>query len=456
MESFPFSTQGYKSHYIQPIAQDVKTQVHEFEAQFKKDRKLSVDASVFNQDFYVDLSLYVCEHSAERISELHRKFREVNDPLIYFEKKRDEYFNILQKYWEGAATSAAILGDQVCSKLKEAILQSVYNKITTLVCGQMRGKPPFNGNRADLEKHILKSLAEQEGDKDERFNNYLVYMCNPKVHFENFIKARVEEFMAAENPLAVSEIEECIDHKQRSIISAAKMATDKVKHVNGDAKQWLDVFSNSLADELGDTRVHLCDEECKDSITYDILVEAIKKELSAVVKELKKKLSKISDFAMEKFRERPDDILMNHFCRRCWKQCPFCGAVCTNSQEDHPGDHNADYHHSSAMTGRHYRGTTEFSIEFCTTKLASDICFYPSSSPETSVPYKQYRTAGGKYTEWGISTDFSTLVYWKWFVCEFQKSLEKRHEKQFCGDGEIPAEWKTYTLSDAVESLAIH
>ncbi|XP_060795098.1 interferon-induced very large GTPase 1-like [Neoarius graeffei] len=455
VESFPFSTQGYNSHYIQRIAQDVKTQVQEFETRFKKDQKLSDDVSVLTQDFYVDLSLYVCEQSAERISELHRKFREVNDPLNYFEKKRDEYFNIFQKYYEGA-TSAAILGDRVCGKLKEAILQSVYNKIALFVSGQMREKAPFNGNRADLEKHILKSLAEQKGDKDERFKNYLTYMYRPKVHFEEFIKARVKEFMAAENPKAVSVIEECIDQKQTSIITAATKTTDEVKRVKGDANQWLDVFTKSLADELGDTRVQLCDEECKNSIDFDILVEAIRKELPAVVEELKKRLSKISHFSMEKFRERPDEILIKHFCGCCWKQCPFCGAVCTHSQEGHPGDHNADYHRSAAVRGICYRGTTEFCIEFCTTKVASDRSFYPSSEPETPVPYKDYRKAGGVYPEWGISPDFSTFAYWKWFVCEFQENLEKRYNKQFCGKGKIPAEWKKFTLSDAVKSLRIH
>ncbi|XP_017338939.1 interferon-induced very large GTPase 1-like [Ictalurus punctatus] len=454
VESFPFSAQGYNSHYIQYIAHDVKTQLHEFEAQLKKDINLSEDDSVFNQDFYVDLSLYVCHQSEKRISELHRRFKEANDPLIYFEKKRAEYFNIFQKYWEGA-TSAAILGDQVCSKLKEAILQSVYNMISTFVCGQMRGKPPFNGNRADLEKHILKSLAEQKGNKDQKFNKYLTYMNQPRAHFEDFIKAKVKEFMAAENSQAVSAIKKHIDHKQRRVISAAKMATDKVKEVHGDANQWLEFFSNRLADELGDTRVHLCDEECKDCVDYDVLVKAIEKELSAAVEELKKSLGKISDFSMEKFRERPDDTLIKHFCGCCWEQCPFCGAVCTNSQNDHPGNHHADFHRTSGMNGMYYKSTTEFFIDFCTTAVASDKCFYPSSESRASFRFKKYRKAGEKYGAWNISTDLSELAYWKWFVCEFQENLEKHHNKEFCGKGEIPTKWKTYSQSDAVESLEI-
>ncbi|XP_053496335.1 interferon-induced very large GTPase 1-like [Ictalurus furcatus] len=441
VESFPFSKQGYNSSYLRTIAKEVNTQVNYVNKAFTK-------------DFYVDLSLYVCHQSEKRISELHRKFKEANDPNIYFEKKRAEYFNIFQKYWEGA-TSAAILGDQVCRKLKEAILQNVYNMIAPFVCGQMRRKPPFNGNRADLEKHILKSMAEQEGDKDEKFNNYLTYMNQPRAHFEDFIKAKVKEFMAAENPEAVSAIKVHIDHKQKRVITAAIMATNEVKEVHGDANQWLEFFSSSLADELGNTRVYLCDEECNDCIDYDVLGEAIRKELSAAVEELKKSLSKISDFSMEKFRERPDDTLIKHFCGCCWEQCPFCGAICTNSQNDHPLDHHADFHRTSGMNGMYYKSTTEFFIDFCTTAVASDKCFYPSSESRASFPFKKYRNAGGKYEKWNISTDLSELAYWKWFVCEFQENLEKHHNKRFYGKGEIPAKWKTYSQSDAVESLEI-
>lgn len=455
VESFPFLTKGYNSSYLHTIAKNIQKIVHDFEKEFKRDRKLTDEGSMFNQDFYVDLSLYVCEQVTNRISELHRKFKEANDPLTYFEKKKSEYFIIFQKYWEGA-TSAAILGDQVCNKIKEAILQSVYNMVTRYVSGQMREKPPFNGNRADLEKHILMSLAEQEGEKDERFCNYLTYMYYPRYHLENFIKVRVKDFMAAENPQAVSVIKDCIEYKKITITSAAKMATDEVRGVNGDANQWLEVFSNKLADELGDTRVHMCDKECKDSIEYDVVEEAIKNKLSVVVEELKNGLSKTSDFAIEKFRERPDDVLIKHFCRCCWVQCPFCGAVCTNSQEDHLGDHNADFHRPCGMKGSAFRDTTELSIEFCTTLVASDKVFYLSSDSKNKKSCKQYREAGGEFSKWGISVDLSELTYWKWFVCEFQENLEMHYKLKFCGKGQIPAKWKMYTVADAVASLSVH
>uniref|UniRef100_A0A3B1K213 Zmp:0000000912 n=1 Tax=Astyanax mexicanus TaxID=7994 RepID=A0A3B1K213_ASTMX len=398
VESFPVSVQGYSSGYIQEIVRDVKQLVQEF--------KPRDDSFEFKKEFFVDLSLYVCEQAEKP-----------NDPILYFKKKKDEYFKVFMNYYQGA-TSAAVLGDQICVKLKETILQSVYNMTAKFICDQMRGKPPFNGNRGDLEKHILKSLAEQEGDKEEKFNNFLTYMNQPKIHFENFIRDRVRQYMAAENPQTISVIKEHIDHKQRIIISGAEAAKDEVKSAKGDVNKWLEMFSNSLVDELGDTRVHLSDDVTKNVTDYD--VEEAKRDVQRKV------------------------VL---------KQVSLCGAVCTNSQENHTEKHQAEYHRSGGMRGQYFIDTTEFSINFCTTKVATDDLSFLT---EKWYPYREFWTAGGEYAEWSISPDFSSLAYWKWFVCEFQENLEKYHEKTFSGEGEIPPEWKTLIKSDAVASLGLN
>uniref|UniRef100_W5LUZ5 VLIG-type G domain-containing protein n=1 Tax=Astyanax mexicanus TaxID=7994 RepID=W5LUZ5_ASTMX len=436
VNSFPVSVQGYSSGYIQEIVRDVKQLVQEF--------KPRNDSFEFKREFFVDLSLYVCEQAEKRFEELHRKYRETNDPVLHFKKKKAEYFKVFMKYYQGA-TSAAVLGDQICVKLKETILQSVYNMSAKLICDQMRGKPPFNGNRGDLEKHILKSLAEQEGDKEEKFTNFLTYMFHPNYHFKQFIRDRVRQYMAAENSQAVSVIKEHIDHKQRIIISAAEKARDEVRLISGDINKWLEIFSNSLVDELGDTRVHLSDDITKDVTGYDVLVDVIKKELSIIVEQLKGRFTKLSALKKEMFRETPEEILIKHFCRCCWKQCPFCGAVCTNSQENHTEKHQAEFHRSGGMKGCNFKDTTEFSINFCTTKVATDKLLFYDENSDKSFPYKEFWTAGGKYAEWSISADFSSLAYWKWFVCEFQENLENHYNKTFTGKGEIPSEWKKYT-----------
>ncbi|XP_066536389.1 interferon-induced very large GTPase 1-like [Hoplias malabaricus] len=444
---FPVSEQGYSSAYIQDIVREVRKLVQDFRP---RDNTFE-----FKKEFFVDLSLYVCEKAEEHFTKLHRKYKEANDPLLYFEKKKAEYFKVFEKYCQGGEL-AAVLGAQICAKLKETILKSVYNDIATVICNQMRGKPPFNGNRADLEKHILKALAEQKGDKDKKFEKFLIYMKQPKIHFEQFIKDKFREFISAENPQVSSAIKTFIDNKQRSVRLAAEMAREEVRRNKKDLKTWMYLFSSSLVDELGDTRVHLSDAISEDVTDCDVLVDCMNKELLDVVEELNQMLCTLSDLNMETFRESPDEILIKHFCKCCWVQCPFCGAVCTNSQEGHPGKHNADFHRSCGMNGGYYRGTSDLFIEFCTTAVAGDKYFYPYTGSNLSVPYKNYASAGGVYEEWLISTDFSELAYWKWFICEFKENLQNHHKKRFSGRGEIPDQWSEFKQVNAVESLGIN
>lgn len=92
-------------------------------------------------------------------------------------------------------------------------------------------------------------------------------------------------------------------------------------------------------------------------------------------------------------------------------------------------------------------------INFCTTLIVSDQKFRPQPSSNFSVFYKQYQSAGGKYPEWFITPAGSKLVYWKWFICRFQRELEDFHKLKFVERGEIPSDWKKISKEEAIESL---
>ncbi|XP_050953048.1 interferon-induced very large GTPase 1-like [Labeo rohita] len=178
----------------------------------------------------------------------------------------------------------------------------------------------------------------------------------------------------------------------------------------------------------------------------------MKKELPSIISDI------ISKFSTETFpeklehKDRPDEILIDHLCDCCWVQCPFCAAICTNTIENHDGDHSVPFHRNNGLNGWFYRGTTNLSICICTSAVASDRSFYPNSSDDT-VPWKEYRKGGPKYASWRITPDLSELPYWKWFVYRFQKDLENHYEKTYAGSGKIPDEWKKYSKEDAIDSL---
>ncbi|XP_073800489.1 interferon-induced very large GTPase 1 isoform X1 [Danio rerio] len=431
---------GYNTSYIQEIAQLVKMSVENHECKVTKYK--------FKKEFTVDLTIFACKQAGEQFAELHRVFREANDPIIYLEKKKPEYYSVFQAFCRGA-TSAAVFGALICSELKEPIIQSVYNKTASDLAGEMRTNiPAFKGNRSNLEKHILKALAEEED-----FQKFIQYIHFPREQFEGFIKSQVKAFITEGNSSAVAMIQGNIRHKEQCVITAAETATAQVLGKAGDANIWLEIFSDCLKDELEYSKEHLTGDCCQDITDFELLEEVVKKELRPIIEDLNR-CFKPSSVKMRKFRKPPDEILIEHFCNCCWAQCPFCKAICINTMEDHPGDHIVPFHRNCGIRGMIYKGTTNLSLTFCTSSVASDTQrFCPDIRTNETVLWKEYRTAGPHFANWCITPDLSELPYWKWFVCRFQAQLEKCYNYTFDGCSEIPKEWRTYTKEQALESL---
>eukprot|EP00919_Chromeraceae_sp_WS-2016_P014037 GHVR01033129.1.p1 GENE.GHVR01033129.1~~GHVR01033129.1.p1 ORF type:complete len:160 (+),score=8.30 GHVR01033129.1:2-481(+) len=135
----------------------------------------------------------------------------------------------------------------------------------------------------------------------------------------------------------------------------------------------------------------------------------------------------------------------------CRETCPACKAVCTNTIENHDGDHSVLFHRPQALCGSYlWHKTDHFVIDICSSLVASD-CYVVL--PDRKVPWKEYRTLGPEYERWSITPDVSVLLYWKWFVCRFQKELENKYKYRFIGLGEIPDGWKNNTKEEVKSVL---
>ncbi|XP_073795536.1 interferon-induced very large GTPase 1-like [Danio rerio] len=304
----------------------------------------------------------------------------------------------------------------------------------------------LNGNRSNLEKHILKTLAEKQD-----FQAYINYIKNPREHFKNFIRDEVNQFVTKTFEKNVRPMmENSTKVLQQQITNAARESSKHVKENDGDVGFWLRHFTQQLSGVLVFSKSDLIGVNQGDA-NVSFLEDVIKKELPSI------KFDIFSKFRPEMFQvkleqtDRPDEILIDHFCQCCWVQCPFCAAICTNTIEDHPGDHSVPFHRNNGLNGWFYRGTTNLSISICTSAVASDRHFRNSS--DERILWKEYRIGGPEYASWSITPDLSELPYWKWFVCKFQKDLEKHYEKTYQGRGKIPDEWRKYTQEDAIESL---
>ncbi len=432
---------GYNKSCIQELIDFIKAKLVDHEQRQKK--------FVFKKHFFSDLALSICKRVQKTFTEQHKIFQESNDPVLYFKRKREEYYRIFQKYCQGA-TSAIIIGEIICNKLKEPIQQSVYKKTAQDLADEIRSnRESLNGNRSNLEKHILKTLAEKED-----FQAYKTYIYNPKEHFKSFIRDEVNRYIKDNFEISVlPKIDDDLKQKQRKIIEAVQRASEEVDDNSGDADLWLKIFTQKLSEVLIFS-VNDLKGVSLDDVDVKHLAEVITKQLPSIISDTSKEFSTESFLLKLDKKDKPGEILCEHFCKRCWVQCPFCNAICTHTAEDHkPQLHSVPFHRPDGLNGWHYRGTENISADFCTTLVASTKTFRRSHESEEYIPYKDYKSAGGVYAEWSITPDLTELSYWKWFTCRFQEDLENHHEKTFQNKGKIPDEWRKHSKQDAIESL---
>ncbi|KAG1928649.1 interferon-induced very large GTPase 1-like [Pimephales promelas] len=436
IQSFNISKMGYNKRCIQQLTYYIKERLVQHEEGSVKYE--------FKNEFFRDLVISICKRANKMITDQHRLFREANDPVIYLEKKREEYYSIFQKYCHGAS-AAAIFGEIICQKLKEPIEQSVYKKTARYLAGEMTTNcRSLNGNRSNLEKHILKTLAEEED-----FDKYMNYIKDPRDHLKSFIRDEVSRYITDKFSVSVlPKMKKNIKLLQQKIMEAAHESTEHVQKKRGDVGLWLKSFTLWLSDELIFSVKDLSGVK-HDDVDVKLLKDVIKQELPAIISDISRGFTKTFPVNLD-YKERPDELLIEHFFQCCWVQCPFCGAVCTNTIENHPGDHSVNFHRVNGVKGWHYHQTENLRADFCTTLVTSNERFCVS---DVSFPYKEYRSAGGVYAKWSITPDLSELSYWKWFVCRFQKDLEKYYNATFQGRGEIPPEWRNHTQEEAIQSL---
>ncbi|XP_067301631.1 interferon-induced very large GTPase 1-like [Pseudorasbora parva] len=440
IQSFNIAKMGYNNSCIQQLVDYIKARIKQHEE--GENMKY-----VFKSEFFVDLVFCIFHRANKTFTDQYKMFREGNDPVLYFERKSQEYIRIFQKYCQGT-TSAAIFGEFICNKLKEPIQQNVYRKTARDLANEMTTNcESLNGNRSKLEKHILKRLAEEED-----FNVYMTYINNPKEHFKNFIRDEVSQYIIERFEDSVRpKMENSIKLLEQKITNSAHESTKHVKEINGDVDLWLLRFTQQLSDVLVFSLNDFTGLN-HDDVEVSFLEDVIMNELPSIMSDIRSTFSTETFPVKLEHTDRPDELLIDHFCQCCWVQCPFCAAICTNTIEGHPGNHSVPFHRNNGLNGWFYRGTTNLSISICTSAVASNGYFYPNRSNYT-VLWKKYRKGGRKYAAWSITPDLSELPYWKWFVCRFQKDLEKHFKKTYQGSGKIPAEWRRCSQGEAIESL---
>lgn len=397
----------------------------------------------FTRDYNIDLSLCLFQRASKNFKEMHEAFKRANDPVNYLERKKDDFFMSFKISCQGA-TSITSFADFLWLKLTPAISVTIWEIMGPKVAGDMQATcPEFNGNRANLERHILYSLAEEEN-----FDKYWQYLHHPEAFFRNYIRDHIRRYCLEKKGEKIKTfLKISLGDIKNAILSAIHESTAVAKDKGSTASGWLDLFCDHLGSNLVFPRRDLVSIEHQEITDTEFLKEAMRTALDLAMRKVEEDCSSKQ---MDEIIPDIEKILSEHLCG-CWKQCPFCKAICTNTIPQHEGDHSVPFHRPQAVNGWHYHETDYFVIDCCTSSVASNCSFLLDDLQK--FPYKKYREAGGDFATWSITPDSSTQPYWKWFICHFKSELENKYGKKFINLGSIPDLWTKITKQDVLDDL---
>ncbi|KAL9862901.1 interferon-induced very large GTPase 1-like isoform 2-T3 [Geothlypis trichas] len=426
----------YSRNFIHEILNEVQEGVNSVPSNAK---------CTFNKEYSMDLSLYLCTMAAERFKAMHEAFQKANDPAVYLMGKREDFFQCFQISCQGA-TSVTTFADFLCHKIEPALHQALYERTAKAIAEDMQGKfRHFQGSRANLEVCILRYLAEEEN-----FEYFKQYLRSPKQFCESYIETRVRSYCLDGSRRLGSFFNSSLNHLYRNILSAVSLSTQTVKDRKDREDKvclWLDEFCRELSEVINLPRSDLKCIEHQEVTDIEFLSSAMAEALDDLRDRLRKELAGAD---LSSFPRQPHTILAEHFSG-CWEQCPFCGAVCTNTMQEHDGDHQVVFHHPRALTGTMWHRTDHLVIDICSSLVTSNLKFTFDNSKW--IPYKRYRDAGPPYSNWNILPDSSMQAYWKWFLPHFRTELEALYNGKFQGKGEIPEAWQRITKQEALSEL---
>ncbi|KAM7329105.1 hypothetical protein ACRRTK_010718 [Alexandromys fortis] len=396
----------------------------------------------FTRDYTIDLSLCLFQRASKSFKEMHKAFKRANDPVNYLESKKDDFFTSFKISCQGATSIKAFV-DFLWLKLTPAVAATIWQRMVLKLAGDMKvACPAFNGNRANLEKHVLISLAEKEN-----FDNYWQYIHHPESFFRDYIRDHIKSYCSEKEGEKIKTfLKISLEDIKNAILSAIHKTTE-VANDSSTASVWLDLFCDHLGSHLIFPRRDLISIEHQEIKDTEFLKEAMSAALDPALRKVEE------DCSSKPIDEMIPDIqkiLSAHLCG-CWKQCPFCKAICTNTIHKHDGDHSVPFHRPQAVIGWYYHKRDYFDINCCTTSVASNNTF--TLNGVQWFPYKKYREAGGDCATWSITPDSSTQPYWKWFVCHFRSELEKNYGKKFTHLGTIPDSWTKITKEEVLNDL---
>lgn len=187
------------------------------------------------------------------------------------------------------------------------------------IAGAMQANcPEFNGNRANLEKHILISLAEEEN-----FDNYWQYLHYTKSFFSSYIENHIKKYCSDKGGKNIKTfLKISLSDIKNAILSAIHESTIVAKDKGSTASGWLDLFCDHLGSNLVFPRRDLVSIEHQKIKDTDFLKEAMSAALDPAMRKVEENCS---SKAIDEMVPDIEKILSEHLCGFLLVYFDFCG-----------------------------------------------------------------------------------------------------------------------------------
>lgn len=173
---------------------------------------------------------------------MHEAFKRANDPVNYLQSKKDDFFMSFKISCQGA-TSVKTFVDFLWKKLTPAVSSTIRKNMALKIAGDIRTTyRAFNENRANLEKHILISLAERKnlittGSTFIIQNHFLIITLKTMLKYI---------FLTQEVKKPKTFLQMSLDDIKNAILSAVHASTARAKDKSSTVSGWLDLFCDHL------------------------------------------------------------------------------------------------------------------------------------------------------------------------------------------------------------------
>ncbi|XP_076120669.1 up-regulator of cell proliferation-like [Alosa pseudoharengus] len=392
----------------------------------------------FSKECESELKFHICWNAATKFQKMHDRFIEYNDPKICLERSKEKFLKEFKDLVHDRDQCLKKAEEFTKHCLTPAVKDYINKRLGLDIVDEMMMKLDYSTQKNFLFA-LLKQLLE-----DDKFEKFKEYTRNYKTFVTDWIMDRIIETFLQDDKWKTLKTKHLFEVLQKieSAITQAKEITDMnmfIQKIHAHLNDQLTFqeddlfimfktvntqqFANDLMTLLSDIRQSLAGEHHR-PISRDDLCESIRN-----------------------LPSKPHELLFSRLCG-CGEQCPFCGTPCEAGGRKHT-THFSSMHRSKGFGNRKWDKSKKLETVICTRAVISDAKFRSSETKGKLHPYKQCKEI---YPNWEIEEDLSmeTSDYWKYVLMKYNEEFAEAYDAK---PADIPSDWKTLTLEDALESF---